>query len=202
MYKIVDFNTSIDLTEFYNSAASKGFLNNSNQEVLYNSFTHFNKFKVWLLQYNDIFIGSVAAHSLEELGFLGNKAFRIAARTCILTDRDPNYPSLRTKNQILTHQNVTAQILLPLCIEWAGRNNDLYITSNEKKHGTQRLVHNIFCPLMQSIGVLEQPLEFEYRTALQYFWKINVDMFYKQLKDYQQAESMMSLKNYLGYDLF
>jgi hypothetical protein len=201
MYKIVDFDTSIDLSDFYKSAAHRGFLNNSNQKVLYESFTHFEKFKVWLLYYDDICIGSVAAHSLEELRFLGNNAFRIAARTCVLTDQDKKHPSLRTRNQILTHQNVTAQILLPICVEWAGKKNNLYITSNENKHGTQRHVHKIYCPALNSTGALEDSIELEYRLSLQSFWKMNVDVFYNQLGENQWPEARLALKNYLGYDI-
>lgn len=200
MYKILDFDSSIDLTDFYNLAKSKGFLNNCNQNVLYNSFTHFNKFKVWLLFYDNVCIGSVAAHSLEEIGFLNN-AYRIGARTCVLTDLDKKHPTLRTKNQILTHQNVTAQILLPLCIEWAKKENNLYITSNENDHGTQKLVHKIFCPTLQASGALEKPIEFEYRLSIQSFWKMNVDVYYQQLKNNQWPEAKIALNNYLGYDI-
>lgn len=188
MYEVVEFNKDLDLSEFYSLAKERGFENNSNQHVLYDTFSHLDRYNVWLLYYNKRAIGSVAAHSLEELGVLGD-AYRIAARTCFFTGLDEKHYNLRTLNQIKTHQSITPQFLIPACIEWAGRDKDLYISSTDNSVGTQRYVHKTYCPALQSTGVLEEPIELEYRGGFHCFWKVNVDVFYKQLVNNWWPES-------------
>ena len=59
------------------------------------------------------------------------------------------------------------------CIEWAG-NSNLYITSHKGDIGTQRLVHEIYCPALAKTGVLSLEQEITYRGHVQSFWKLNV----------------------------
>lgn len=201
MYKIVEFSDNLDLEDFYNQASARGFTNNNSKEVLYSTFTHCDRFQTWLLYYQDKPVGSVSAHSLEELGILGD-AYRIAARTCLFTDLTGETKHLRSLQKVIKeHQNITAQIFIPLCIEWAGRDKDLYISSNENEHGTQKLVHKIFCPALNQTGALENPVELEYRLSMQSFWKLNVDVFYTQLKTNHWDVSKSALQSYLGYTL-
>jgi hypothetical protein len=201
MYKIVEYSDNLDLTEFYRLASERGFYNNNSKEVLYDTFSHCERFQTWILFYNERAVGSVSSHSLEELGILGD-AYRIAARTCVFTDISGKNNNMRSLERVIKqHQNLTAQIFIPLCIEWAGRDRDLYISSNENAHGTQRLVHNIFCPALNSTGALDNPIELEYRLSLQSFWKLNVDVFYNQLKEGQWNEAKFALQSYLGYTL-
>ena len=196
MYEVKEFSDDLDLTEFYQTAKLRGFENNSSKEVLYDTFAHLDRYNVWLLYYNNKAIGSVAAHSLEELGILGD-AYRIAARTCFFTGMDNRNHNLRTLNQIKTHNSVTPQFLIPPCIEWAGRDKKLFISSTESSVGTQRWVHNIYCPALNKTGALHDPIELDYRGSFHWFWQLNVDVFYEQLVDNWWPES----KNLFGNQL-
>ena len=178
MYKIIPFSDDLDLDDFYAKAKAKGFENNSSRFWLKDCFRNEKESQTWILYYNDNPVGSVAAHSFPEMG---ENAYRIAARTCIFTDELP-INSLRTITGIVTHQNATAQFLIPACIDWAGRNNDLYITSNENESGSQRLVHRIFFPALVKTGQAELACEMEYRGTVQSVWKINVNRFYEELE--------------------
>lgn len=177
MYKIVPWSNEIDLTEFYTIANSKGFSNNASQKMLVDSLAKEKEWNVWILYYNDNAVGSVAAHSFPEMG---DNAYRIAARTCVFTDMIPT-SSLRTRNQIVTHQHVTSQFLIPVCIEWVPLNAKLYITSNESSVGTQRLVHNIFAPAMEHTGQMKKIKDMLYRGTTQTVWELFPDKFNEAL---------------------
>ena len=180
MYKLVPWSESLDLTEFYNTAKEKGFENNSSQQMLVDCFKNEKEKQVWILYYNDKAIGSVAAHSFSEMG---DNSYRIAARTCVFSDMLP-LNTLRTKNQIVTHQHVTSQFLIPVCIEWAPKGSNLYITSNENSAGTQRLVHRIYGPAMEATGQMKRVTEMQYRGTYQTVWQLFPDKFYKELNKY------------------
>jgi len=178
MFEIVPFSDDLDLEEFYEKAKAKGYVNNSSRFWLKDCFRNEEESETWILYYNNKPVGSVAAHSFPEMGA---NSYRIAARTCIFTDEIDTI-SLRTRNQIITHQHATGQFLIPACIEWAGRNNNLYITSNNLEAGSQRLVHTIYFPSMEKSGQVTNCGEIEYRGAIQTVWKLNVDKFYEELE--------------------
>jgi len=180
MFEIKKWSLELDLAEFYATAKSKGFDNNASQKMLVDSLSKEKEWAVWILYYNNNAIGSVGAHSFPEMG---EDAYRIAVRTCVFTDRIPTN-SLRTRNQIVTHQHVTSQFLIPTCIEWAPPWANLYITSNENSAGTQRLVHNIFGPAMESTGQMKRIKEIDYRGTKQTVWELYADKFLKELKKY------------------
>ena len=183
MYKIIPWTPELDLTEFYASAAAKGFSNNANQKMLVDSLAKEKEWAVWILYYNDKAVGSVGAHSFPELG---ENAYRIAVRTCVFTDElSGSYGrALRTKSVITENQNPTAQFLIPACINWAPTGSKLYITSNESTVGTQRRVHNIFGPLMERQGMMKRVTDIEYRGHLQTVWELFPDKFYEVLNKY------------------
>jgi len=196
MFTIKEYNDSLDLSQYYQLAHDRGFYNNDSKEKLINTWQHMDRWQVWLLYYNDQIVGSIAAHSLEELGILGD-AYRIAARTCTFDDLTGQRKTLRTANTIIAkHQNLTAQLLLPLCIDWAGRDKDLYISSNENDTGTQKYVHKLYCPGLRKINILENPIELEYRGAIQSFWKMNVSEFYQQMEIHWWPEARAALADY------
>jgi hypothetical protein len=174
MYSIVKWTSELDLTDFYAEAGRRGFLNNASQKAMIDCFRNERDWCVWILYYNNRAVGSVGAHSMEE-------GYRICARTCVLSDLLP-LDTLRTRNQIVTHQHVTAQYFMPACIEWAPPWEDLYITSHPSSVGTQRLVHNIWGPSLEKTGVLTKAFEKEYRGHLQTFWRVNSFVFLKQLE--------------------
>jgi hypothetical protein len=181
MYKIIPWSLELDLSSFYNTAAAKGFTNNSSQQMLVDSFKNEREKQVWILYYNDVAVGSVAAHSFDDV--MGEDAYRIAARTCVFTDLIPTN-TLRTRNQIVTHQHVTAQFLIPTCIAWAPPWANLYITSNDNSVGTQRLVHRIFGPAMEESGQMTKVKEVKYRGTEQTVWQLHQNKFLEELGKY------------------
>jgi hypothetical protein len=179
-YKLVKWSQDLDLEAFYNNAKLRGFENNSNQQSLVDCFSKEAHAQVWILYDNDRAIGSVAAHSLDILP----NAYRICARTCVLTDQT-HLSHLRSLNKtIKQHQNITAQYFIPACIEWAGRDKQLYISTNESSVGSQRAVHTVYCPALESTGVLSKDYVLQYRGHEQTFWRLNVEEFYKQLEQF------------------
>ena len=180
MYTLIPWSEDLDLTDFYSEANRKGFANNASQEAMIDCFRNEKHWCVWILYYNDRAVGSVAAHSFPEMG---EDAFRIAARTCVFSDHVP-IPSIRTRNQIVTHQHVTSQFLIPTCISWCPPWANLYITSNENSVGTQRLVHNIFGPAMEATGQMKRIKEIDYRGTRQTVWELYVDKFLKELNNH------------------
>jgi hypothetical protein len=196
MFYIQEYNEDLDLSEYYRLASERGFYNNNNKEKLIDTWLHMDRWQVWLLYYNETIVGSIAAHSLEELGVLGD-AYRIAARTCTFDDLIGQRKTLRTPNTIIAkHQNLTAQFLLPLCIEWAGKDKNLYISSNENDTGTQKYVHRLYCPGLKKVNVLEESIELEYRGAIQSFWRMNVPEFYRQMEEFWWPEARAALDLY------
>jgi hypothetical protein len=183
MYKIIPWSAELDLTTFYKDAESRGFLNNSSQKMLVDCFKKEQEWAVWILYYNKTAVGSVAAHSFNEV--MGENSYRIAARTCVFSDLLP-MDSLRTRNQIITHQHVTSQFLIPTCINWAPDGSNLYITSNENEIGTQRLVHKIFCPAMEESGQMKKIKDVFYRETQQTVWQLFPDIFYKNLEKHKR----------------
>jgi hypothetical protein len=180
MYKIVPWSEELDLTEFYANAKARGFENNASQSMLVDCFRNEREKQIWILYHNGLAVGSVAAHSFDEMGA---NCYRIAARTCVFSDLLP-IRHLRTRNQIITHQHVTSQFLIPTCIAWVGQGAHLYITSNENQIGTQRLVHRIFAPAMVKSGQMSYIGELFYRGTKQTVWELNADKFLEELEKY------------------
>ena len=184
MYKIIPWTSELDLSFFYKQAEARGFANNASQKMLVDSLAKEDKWCVWILYYNDIAIGSVGAHSFPELG---DNCYRIAARTCVFSDMLP-MDTLRTRNQIVTHQHVTSQFLIPACIDWTPEGSKLFITSNESSIGTQRLVHRIFGPAMEATGQMKRITNMLYRGTEQTIWQLYPKKFYEELAKYKRWE--------------
>jgi hypothetical protein len=183
MYKIVPFTDDLDLSNFYYEASIRGFTNNSSKKSLVDCFINEREKQVFILYFNDIAIGSVGAHSFDDV--MGKNSYRIAARTCVFTnylDKDYN-KALRTISVITKHQNPTAQFLIPACLNWVPENSKLYITSNESLVGTQRLVHKIFGPAMEKQNVMKRIKEVFYRGSIQTVWEFFPKEFLIQLNN-------------------
>lgn len=180
-FKLVEWSEDLDLSSFYSEAAKRGFENNSNRKMLVDCFQKENRKAIWILYFGDVAVGSVVAHSLD---ILGENSFRICARTCVLTDLIPIQHVRTRQKTIQQHQNVTAQFFIPKCIEWAGEGANLYISSNESPVASQRLVHNIYCPALLETGAIESKQEIFYRGHNQTFWKLNTQVFLKQLNEF------------------
>lgn len=181
MYKMIPWTDNLNLTEFYNKALKRGFKNNSSKAALVDCFNDEEEKQIWILYQHETAIGSVAAHSLK---LLGDNAYRICARTCTLSESRTGMGLITARKLILHHQNYTHQFFIPACIEWAGRDKDLYISSHSSEHASHRLVHNIYCPLLASAGILKKTKEEKYRGEIQTFWKLNVKNFLESLNQY------------------
>jgi hypothetical protein len=189
MYKLITWTPDIDvdMAEFYAEASRRNFENNASRKMLVDSISNSNRWCVWILYCDERIVGTAAAHSLPELG---DSAYRICARTCVLTNwLDGVYGStLRTKNVIIDHQNPTAQFFIPAQIEWAGPDADLYISTNSSEIASQRSVNNTFARLLEKTEVLKLTTTKEYRGHLQNFWKLNTNLFLEQLNQKDRWE--------------
>jgi hypothetical protein len=184
MFKVIPWSHDLNLAEFYKIANQKGFKNNSTQKMLVESLDKEKEKQVWILYFKDRAIGSVAAHSFNDI--MGENSYRICARTCIFTDMIPGTygNSLRTYRVITENQNPTAQFFIPTCINWAPKNSRLYITSNESNVGTQSRVHRVYGPLMEKIGMMKKIKNVDYRGHNQTVWELFPDKFYEILNKY------------------
>ena len=97
-----------------------------------------------------------------------------------------NINGLRTIKGIVTHQNITSQYLLPVCLDWVPKNSKLYITSNENEVGTQRLVHRIFGPAMEKTGQMKRIKDIYYRGSTQTVWEFFPDKFLEELNKFER----------------
>jgi hypothetical protein len=183
MFNVVQWSEELELTDFYRHAASRGYKNNSSQQRMIDTFRNEKQWNAWILYYNDVAVGSVAAHSFDTV--MGEHSYRIMARTCVLSSLLP-YQSLRTRNQIYEHQNITAQFLIPTCINWVPSNCRMFVTSNESSVGSQRLVHHIFFPTLASKGVVSKIRDVNYRGIDQTVWEMYPDKFLEDLDKYKR----------------
>lgn len=180
MFKLVAWNPELDLNEFYRKAKDRGYENNSSQKLMIDTFNKEREYKAWILYHNEDPCGSVVCHSLD---ILGPNAYRMCARTCMFAEYSMRGLYTRT-SLIKEFQHVAPQFYMPANIEWAGLDKDFYISSNNSKVASQRLVHNMWCPEMEKLGLLSKHCELEYRGHLQTFWKLNVDKFLTELDKY------------------
>lgn len=181
MYKLIEWTPELDLSEFYKEADRRGFVNNASQKTMVDCFRNEREFNVWILYENDSPIGSVAAHSFDDV--MGPNSYRILTRVCTFAEARPFKGLITPKRLVAEHQNLTDQFLLPKCIEWAGKEN-IYATSNASKEASQRLVHSYYFPTLEKIGIVEKVKEIYYRNTEQTVWKIDADAFEKNLAKY------------------
>ena len=179
-FKLVPYSDKLNLETFYHTADQKGFVNNSTKKMLVDSLSKEDRYQVWMLLWNGKVIGPTAAHSFPEMG---PDSYRIACRICTFTNELPKeYQMVRTRETIKTHQTTTQQFFQPAGIMWAGFNKNYYVTTNENAEGTQRLVHSIVAPTLESTGVYTKVKELNYRGTQQTVWRVNADVYFKQLQ--------------------
>lgn len=176
------WNQNLDLTKFYLEAARRGFVNNSNQKSMIDCFRNEKKWAAWILFKDEQAIGSVAAHSFDDI--MGENSFRILTRVCSFPEYSPNKGLITKQKLIKQHQNFTDQFFFPKCVEWAGRNNHLYATSNPSSEASQRLVHSYYFPSLEEKRLVEKVQNIFYRGLEQTVWKFNTDLFELDLDRY------------------
>lgn len=182
MLNLKEWSPDLDLKEFYSEAEKRGFVNNSSQASMIDCFRNEREWNAWILYDNDKPIGSVAAHSFDDI--MGPNSYRILARTCVLAGARKNGGLMTARNAIAKHQNLTDQFLLPKCLEWVNGRGNVYATSNSSDKASQRLVHEFYFPTLEKIGIVKKIKEVNYRYTDQTVWQIFPEKFYQNLFKY------------------
>lgn len=181
MFKLIEWNENLNLEDFYIEASRRGFINNSSQKYMIDCFRNEKKWNVWILYKDNKPVGSVAAHTFDDV--MGLNSFRILTRVCTFGEFGLQKGLTTPRKLIIEHQNLTDQYLLPKCIEWAGTNN-IYATSNDSSIASQRLVHKIYFPTLEKIGLVTRTKEIFYRGINQTVWEIHGTKFLNHLAQY------------------
>lgn len=169
MYNLVEWRKDLDLSYFYRECKKRGFENNTSQEKMIDCFRNEKNWNAWILYFNDTPIGSVAAHSFDEV--MGDSTYRILTRTCSFREFAPIKGLTTTKKLIEKHQNFTDQFFLPKCLEWTG-DARVFATSNESNVASQRLVNNYYFPTLHNLGLVEKIDTVYYRGLRQQVWEV------------------------------
>lgn len=180
MYTVVKWSESLDLTEFYTEAEHRGFANNTSQKVMIDCFRNEPEWAAWILYQDGKAVGSVAAHSFNEIG---TDCYRVLARTCTFGTARPTGGLITPKKLIAEHQNLTDQFLLPVCLEWA-KGKRVFATSNESTVASQRLVHRHYFPTLEKLGIVHRVGDMFYRNTEQTVWQIYPEQFLANLERY------------------
>lgn len=177
--KLIPYNDNLDLSYFYEKAKEKGFDNNSSKEALINCFDKEKEKQVWILYNDSLPIGSVGAHSFDE--GMGPGSYRILARTCII---ETVVNRARTLRELKQHSHIVDRYYVPQCLTWANTDK-VYATSNMSSVASQRLVHTVYLPAMESLGLVSKVKEVEYRKQVQTVWQYHPEEFLKSLYKHQ-----------------
>lgn len=177
--KLVPYSDQLDLTYFYNKAREKGFYNNSSRQALIGSFDSEREKQFWILYKDTLPIGSVGVHSFDEV--MGPGSYRILTRTCVI---ETVVARARTLKQLKKHSHIVDQHYVPQCLMWANTDK-VYATSNMSDVASQRLVHTIYFPSMEKMGLVSKIAEVEYRKQVQTVWQYHPEKFFKSLYMHQ-----------------
>lgn len=186
MWNITQWTHDLDLSKFYAEAKNRGFENNSSQKAMIDCFQNEKEWNAWILYEDDRAIGSVAAHSFDDV--MGPNTYRILTRVCTFGEARPQHGLITPKRLVAEHQNLTDQFLLPACIEWVNGRGRMFATSNESKVASQRLVHNYYFPTLEKLNIVKRVKEVYYRYTNQTVWEIFPDRFYANLAKYPRWE--------------
>jgi hypothetical protein len=198
MFKLEVYNGTQDLTEFYKQAEQRKYYNNSNHNMLIDYIAKHKDSTLILLYFNQQVVGTVVVHSLADLGILGKNAYRIAARTCILTHLITGHRQHTTLRRIkdVPHDHPTSQFLIPACFKLLG-NVPMYISTHPGGVGKQNAVHKIFTRVWNDLGLLKNPMELEYKGSFQTFWRVDTDRILETLAPVQWPEAKAALDIFL-----
>lgn len=184
MYTLKEWTPELDLSLFYEKAKERGFANNTSQEVMIDCFSNERECQAWILYENELPIGSVVAHSFDDV--MGENSYRVLSRACTFAEVRPTHGLMTANRLVAGHQSFTDQFLLPTCIKWAkGRSKGkarVYITTNKNEEGSQRLVHSIYLPTLTKLGLASKIKEVYYRNTNQTVWEVHSDKFFDSLE--------------------
>lgn len=181
MHKLIEWDKSLDLSDFYAEATRRGFVNNSSQHAMIDCFRNEREWNVWILYNGERAVGSVAAHSFDDVMPGG---YRILTRVCTFAEERQGKGLITPKRLVAEHQNLTDQFLLPQCIEWVAGRGRMFATSNASKEASQRLVHSYYFPTLAKIGIVSKIKDVHYRHTDQTVWEIHADKFLENLERY------------------
>ena len=139
------------------------------------------EWEAWILYKDGQAIGSVAAHSFDDVVPGG---YRILTRVCTFAEARKDKGLITPKRLVAQHQNLTDQFLLPQCLKWVGDKGRVFATSNASKEASQRLVHSYYFPTLAKIGIVSKVKEVHYRHTDQTVWEIHPEKFYENLELY------------------
>lgn len=182
MFKLKEWTQNLDLTDFYTEAARRGFVNNSSQKAMIDCFRNEKEWNAWILYEHNRAIGSVAAHSFDDV--MGPNSYRILTRVCTFAEGRKDKGLITPKRLVAEHQNLTDQFLLPACINWVAGRGRMFATSNASKEASQRLVHSYYFPTLAKLGIVKKIKDVHYRYTDQTVWEIHPDKFFENLERY------------------
>ena len=108
MFKLVEWHKDLELSEFYTEADRRGFKNNSSQKAMIECFHNEREWNAWILYNDNRPIGSVAAHSFDDVMPGG---YRILTRVCTFAEERKDKGLITPKRLVAQHQNLTDQFL-------------------------------------------------------------------------------------------
>jgi len=185
MYYLKQWSQDLDLTEFYTRCKERGYTNNSSEKKLIGSIQKEHEWNCWILYSDSTPIGSVAAHSFDEV--MGPNTYRVLARTCAFKEFAPSKGLNASRPKaIIEHQHFTDQFFVPVCLDWAG-DNRVFATSNGSPTAemrTQKLVHNYYFPMLERLELVTRVGTFDYKNADQTVWEIHKGKFLDHLNQY------------------
>lgn len=169
----------IDMSQFYEQAAAKGYTNNMSYERMIAPLLKTQPSNFWVLYYNDIIVATVGAHLIKD------NVYRIGVRACVLPHQSDLYKNTNYKSW-LTAQTVPLQFLLPACIEWVGRDNRMYITTHTEHYGKHKSADNVTRLVARKTGIFKFEKEMVYRKTKQSFWRVDCDALDRLINENQK----------------
>jgi hypothetical protein len=126
MIHLKEWCEDLDLSDFYFKCKEKGYTNNSSEKKLIHSIRQEKEWNCWILYEDSTPIGSVAAHSFDEV--MGPNTYRILARTCAFWEYSKSKGlNASSPKGLVQHQHFTDQFFVPKCLSWAGSNRVLQL---------------------------------------------------------------------------
>lgn len=196
MWKLEIYNGTQDLSRWFEDAAEKNYTNNSSHKMLIEYLQDEDDATLFLLYNNNRIVGNFVTHRLRSLGILGADAHRIAARMCVINDHiigPRKISGLRSMNADNCHDHINHQFLYSVGLQYLGVDTPMYVSSHPSSVGSQKIVHYKYCPKLKQLGLLEDPIELEYRGHFQYFWKVNSQKWWRTFTEQQWPESKETL---------
>lgn len=115
MFTVIPYSSSLDLTEFYQSATDQGFLRHTSPEVF--NYDRELRAQSWIIYQGEHPIGSFSSHTaFPRPEFKGQIAYMIWNSMCIL--KHEPFGVFGPKAFHYGHQNIMSQIVVPACIRW------------------------------------------------------------------------------------